>query len=390
MIILLTGNMGTGKTSKAIQMIIDNEDKLAQMPVYDTDGKTVLDWIKRPIYTAHIDGIDEIKLGVSSVTHEHVRSDTLENLFPVGSFIIIDEGHYVYPVRSSAKAVPDYIAKLTELRHQGHTLLIMTQHPANIDIYVRNLVSRHIHLQRKQATTRLYEWNDCVTSFSPMMLKEATSRLYSPPKKAFDYYKSSSVHVKHKRRVSPMVYVLFACIVMLGLSGWRMSNRVDETTTEKGITTAQTELDRQMASNAIGSNNATQTAYQDNNIVANNDTSQNLKPEDYVPTIPEQPWSKPLYNNVRQVKTFEYPVGYMISNGKCQAFSDQGTVLNIPEKDCRRWLKDGLFNPYREPRLQQQAPAQQQQAQNQSNGIMSLTNSTNHDAMRPSIRLDAQ
>ena len=41
MIILLTGNMGTGKTSKVIQMIMDNEDKLAEMPVYDTDGKTI-------------------------------------------------------------------------------------------------------------------------------------------------------------------------------------------------------------------------------------------------------------------------------------------------------------------------------------------------------------
>ena len=49
MIILLTGNMGTGKTSKVIQMIMDNEDKLAEMPVYDTDGKTVLEWITRPI-----------------------------------------------------------------------------------------------------------------------------------------------------------------------------------------------------------------------------------------------------------------------------------------------------------------------------------------------------
>ena len=36
MIILLTGNMGTGKTSKVIQMIMDNEDKLAEMPVYES------------------------------------------------------------------------------------------------------------------------------------------------------------------------------------------------------------------------------------------------------------------------------------------------------------------------------------------------------------------
>lgn len=47
---------------------------------------------------------------------------------------------------------------------------------------------------------------------------------------------------------------------MMVLAGWRMSNRVQETTADKSIsTTPQTEIDRQMASNAIGSNNATQS-----------------------------------------------------------------------------------------------------------------------------------
>ena len=394
MIILLTGNMGTGKTSKVIQMIIDNEDKLAEMPVYDTDGKTILDWIKRPIYTAHIDGIDEVKLGVCSVTHEHMRSDTLENLFPVGSLIIIDECHYVYPVRPSSRPAPDYIAKLTELRHQGHTLIIMTQHPANIDSYVRNLVSRHIHLARKQATTRLYEWNECVTSFSPMMLKEATSRLYKPPKKAFDYYKSSSVHVKHKRRISPMVYVLFVCIIMIVLAGWRMSNRVQETTSDKAIsTTPQTEIDRQMASNSIGSNNATQSPVATGSNGANNDTfGQSLTPEQFAPTISEMPESKPIYDSVRRVQSFEYPVALIESNGKCKAYSDQGTLLDIPQNFCKKWLRDGRYNPYKTPPQQQSTqPNNSEQTTTQpSPHIASLTDSTTKDTMRSSVHLDAQ
>ena len=394
MIILLTGNMGTGKTSKVIQMIMDNEDKLAEMPVYDTDGKTILDWIKRPIYTSHIDGIDEVKLGVCAVTHEHMRSDTLENLFPVGSLIIVDECHYVYPVRPSSRATPHYIAKLTELRHQGHTLIIMTQHPANIDIYVRNLVSRHIHFARKQATTRLYEWNECVTSFSPMMLKEATSRLYTPPKKAFDYYKSSSVHVKHKRRISPMVYVLFVCIIMIVLAGWRMSNRVQETTSDKSIsTTPQTEIDRQMASNAIGSNNATQSPVATAPNGANNDTfGQSLTPDQFAPTISEMPESKPIYDSVRRVQSFEYPAALIESNGKCKAYSDQGTLLDIPQNFCKKWLKEGKYNPYKAPPQQLQSqPKESDQAQQSSNShIASLTDSTTKDAMRPSVRLDAQ
>ncbi|UOO89824.1 zonular occludens toxin domain-containing protein [Vitreoscilla massiliensis] len=389
MIILMTGNMGTGKTSKVIQMIIDNEDKLAEMPVYDTDGKTILDWIKRPIYTAHIDGIDEVKLGVCSVTHEHMRSDTLENLFPVGSLIIVDECHYVYPVRPSSRPAPDYIAKLTELRHQGHTLIIMTQHPANIDSYVRNLVSRHIHLARKQATTRLYEWNECMTSFSPMVLKDATSRLYRPPKKAFDYYKSSSVHVKHKRRISPMVYVLLGCIISIAFIIYRFSGKNEP---EQAISVApQTELDVQMASDVLP--NATQPNMATTSSGANNDTpqaGQSLKPTDFVPTIPEKPESKPLYDGIRQPKTFEQVKGVMISKGKCTAYSQQGTVVNVSDVFCKKWAKEGLpFDPYRDPTPPIQQGQQQAQQQNNAN-VLSLTDSTTKDTMRPSVKLDAQ
>ena len=389
MIILMTGNMGTGKTSKVIQMIIDNEDKLAEMPVYDTDGKTILDWIKRPIYTAHIDGIDEVKLGVCSVTHEHMRSDTLENLFPVGSLIIVDECHYVYPVRPSSRPAPDYIAKLTELRHQGHTLIIMTQHPANIDSYVRNLVSRHIHLARKQATTRLYEWNECMTSFSPMVLKDATSRLYRPPKKAFEYYKSSSVHVKHKRRISPMVYVLLGCIISIAFIIYRFSGKNEP---EQPINvTQQTELDAQMASDVLP--NATQPSVAISSSGANNDTpqaGQSLKPTDFVPTIAEKPESKPLYDGIRQPKTFEQVKGVMISKGKCTAYSQQGTVVNVSDVFCKKWAKDGLpFDPYREPTQPVQQGQQQTQQPNNAN-VLSLTDSTTKDTMRSSVKLDAQ
>ena len=390
MIILMTGNMGTGKTSKVIQMIIDNEDKLAEMPVYDTDGKTILDWIKRPIYTAHIDGIDEVKLGVCSVTHEHMRSDTLENLFPVGSLIIVDECHYVYPVRPSSRPAPDYIAKLTELRHQGHTLIIMTQHPANIDSYVRNLVSRHIHLARKQATTRLYEWNECMTSFSPMVLKDATSRLYRPPKKAFDYYKSSSVHVKHKRRISPMVYVLLGCIISIAFIIYRFSGKNEP---EQPINvTPQTQLDAQMASDVLP--NATQSNMATTSSGANNDTQQagqSLKPTDFVPTIPEKPESKPLYDGIRQPKTFEQVKGVMISKGKCTAYSQQGTVVNVSDVFCKKWAKEGLpFDPYRDPIPPVQQQNQQQTQQQNNANVLSLTDSTTKDTMRSSVKLDAQ
>ena len=318
-----------------------------------------------------------------------MSSAPLAELFPDGSLIVVDECHYVYPVRSSARAVPDYVSKLTELRHQGHTLIIMTQHPANIDIYVRNLVSRHIHVARKQATTRLYEWNECMVNLSKQSLADATQRLYRPPKNAFKYYKSSSIHIKHKRRISPMVYVLFFCIISIAFIIYRFSGKNEP---EQPINvTPQTQIDAQMASDVLP--NATQSSMDTTSIGANNDTpqaGQSLKPTDFVPTIPEKPESKPLYDGIRQPKTFEQVKGVMISKGKCTAYSQQGTVVNVSDVFCKKWAKDGLpFDPYRDPI--QPAQQGQQQAQQQSNAnVLSLTDSTTKDTMRPSVKLDAQ
>lgn len=49
MIYLITGNMGTGKTSRAVNMILTNEDGLFKQTI--EDGSV----IDRPLYFCHID-----------------------------------------------------------------------------------------------------------------------------------------------------------------------------------------------------------------------------------------------------------------------------------------------------------------------------------------------
>ena len=53
MIYLFTGNMGTGKTSRVVSMILNNEDGLFKMKL--EDGTEV----DRPLYFCHIDGLDK-------------------------------------------------------------------------------------------------------------------------------------------------------------------------------------------------------------------------------------------------------------------------------------------------------------------------------------------
>ena len=71
----------------------------------------------------------------------------------------------------------------------------------------------------------------------------------------------------------------------------------------------------------------------------------------FVPTLAEKPESKPLYNSVRQVKTYER-IAACVGGGQsgCTCYSDQATPLSeVTEAMCREYVKNGIpFNPYKD------------------------------------------
>ncbi|MCP1661313.1 hypothetical protein J2T37_002288 [Neisseria perflava] len=85
----------------------------------------------------------------------------------------------------------------------------------------------------------------------------------------------------------------------------------------------------------------------------------------------ERPESKPIYDSVRQVKTYER-IAACISGGKsgCTCYSDQATPLKeITKAMCEKYAKDGIpFNPYKEPETQNMAKAQAQHQTADSDG----------------------
>ena len=100
------------------------------------------------------------------------------------------------------------------------------------------------------------------------------------------------------------------------------------------------------------------------------DINSNLKPTDFVPTLAEKPESKPIYDNVRQVKTFEYIAGCVEGgNSGCTCYSDQGTPLKeITKTMCKDYVRNGLpFNPYKDKTQTIQATQPQNQAKSNDN-----------------------
>ena len=414
MIYLITGSPGTGKTAMVLSWIRKNHDGLFKFPVLmgvDDKGNEIYEDMPRPIFVNDIDDIDHRFFGTQDISDDEIKADAIENVVPTPTasdpsilppVLIIDEAHRIYPVRSATAKNPPYVESLAKLRHHGVTLILLTQHPSTIDKFVRDRIGKHVHIIRSKVGSKSYTFYDVQNTLSKSALQsEGMMDFYTIDKQVFEHYKSASTHVKFKKKTQKILF-LFPAIILMLIVGFTMlyfnfGNLANFAgSPEQEISTIpQTDLDRQMESNAIGANNATQIPLRDNQNVANNATYDKnpLTPEAMTPRYQEQPESKPMYDDLRKPKSFEYPVAIIESKGHCKAYSEQGTLLDIPQNFCKKWLRDGRFNPYKEPKKQQEQlkPQQQQtQAQTQSDSILALSDSTKHDEMRPSIHLDAQ
>lgn len=342
MIYLITGTPGTGKTAFAVSAILNNRDGLFK---YEAEDGTLLD---RPLYFCHIDGLDEKALKAHRLTEEQIQAAPLNEIVPEGSVIIVDECDYCYPLRAAAREVPPYIKTLKELRHHGFTLILMTQHPSMIDSYIRNLVGKHWHLERKQIGTKLYEFNRCETNLSShSALSQAVSEFYKPDKKAFKYYKSASKHIKFKKAVHPIFYGAALFLLILPFFLWYAGGNLGKYFGYTPEPPAQEAPQGQEG--ATEGQPSAAASYPP--PAASQPLPPGAKAEDYYPRIHNMQETAPLYDNVRQVQDFPRLAGCVAASDSCTCYSQQASPLTaISETECRAIVENRPFDPYRPQR----------------------------------------
>lgn len=331
MIILQTGVPGAGKTSSVVNMLMNDE---SYTHFTDKDGVKK----KRPLF---VNGIPELKIEHEELSDDQIREKPFQDFLPYGSLIIIDEAQRLMGTRSAATKVPQYIEALAMHRHHGLDIVLITQHPSFLDSFVRRLVQRHMHVSIKPVGRKLYEWNECVDQpDSSVNIAKAIERTFVVPKKSFGMYKSAEVHTKPKRRIpKSLIFVVLFIPLLIGFTLYTINNmrkRFGED--EQQATTVAVASDVSVGVQQAQSGQMPQQ-------------TGSLKPEDLVPTLAEKPESKPIYDSVRQVKTFEYIAG-CVDGGKsgCTCYSSQGTPLKeITKVMCQDYARNGLpFNPYKD------------------------------------------
>jgi zona occludens toxin len=338
-ITLLTGQPGNGKTLHLIWMV---EKILKETP--------------RPVYYWNIKGLQRawLPMGDASTfgaSKDGVQPDTSVVLkwweLPHGSLIVIDEAQGIFRPRGKGH-VPDYVAQLETHRHNGHDLILLTQHPQLIDNSVRKLAGRHINVVRRfgMESATIYQWETVKDPTSDRDKKEALKTTWSFPKELYGAYQSAEVHTVRKdfpwKKVVVLVggggFVIFAMAFVL----YRLKNPsgADDLRAKYGGTV--------------------DIAAKDVPAAARNPSLPNFwDGAARTPRVKGMPDSAPMYDHMQAVRSMPSVAGCLAIwkddagtlLASCSCVTDQSTPIEMDVRMCLDHVQHKVYDPRRAPQL---------------------------------------
>ncbi len=265
---------------------------------------------------------------------------------PDGSICLCDEVHYDLPIRKAGAEVPQHIAKLSEHRSRGFDFFMLTQHPQNIDVFVRRLVQApgwHQHLKRvfgASNATRVLQWDavnaQCEKDGSGESAQITTR---TQPKEVFQWYDSAFMHTG-KKRIPFQVWLIVACVPLvlaLVTYTWYAFTKNQDKTKERitgDVATSNSTADGRSRGGALGGSRA--------------DERPPLSPAEYVaaykPRVPALMHTAPAYDELTKPKRVPVPAACVESKSQgCKCYTQDATPYPTPADMCRQMVRNGIF-----------------------------------------------
>ena len=319
MIYLTTGANGAGKTLNTLKWVRDQSLKENRPVYYNGRFDMVADfgWIKF-----------EFKDWLS---------------LPDGAILLVDECHNDMPVRGNGSLVPEPIRMLAEHRRRGFDFYLITQHPQNIDLFVRRLIGPpgwHRHLKRTFGVDMVscLEWSavnpGCEKAGSG---KDAKVTMIPFPKEVYGWYNSAMLHTG-KKSVPKQLYFIAAALVLIPALGYFAFKRV--TAPSAGLA-------------AITAPVKTQTFAVTPNRNMQGDKVP-LTPAEYAssftPRVDGFPSSAPRYDALSMPNQAPKPAACIEGRRPgskvttCECWTQQATRLNVPAATCKQIANGGWFD----------------------------------------------
>lgn len=172
MITLITGAPGCGKTAFAVSLLLKSEYYPGNSTVFN-----VRDWSGGGTY---------FDTPAEASTYEKPRH-----------VYLVDEAQTFWPSRVAGRPVPAIVDHLAKHRHISQDWILTCQHPGQLEIGIRRLVGRHIHLTRTPLGVKFSEAGECVED---LKFTRDQSRKYDFPVESLKLYKSDEGVTSHQKK----------------------------------------------------------------------------------------------------------------------------------------------------------------------------------------------
>lgn len=257
---------------------------------------------------------------------------------PDGAILLCDECQNEFPVRTSSEKLPEYVRGLSEHRRRGFDFYMVTQHPQNIDMFVRRLIGSpgyHRHLKRAFGAdmVSVLEWSavngNCEKDGSG---KSARVTMVPFPKEVYQWYDSATLHTG-KKSIPRQVYVLGVLVVLVPVMFYFAYQKLMHKPLP--VLPGQTSLPGNGSVSGAASG-----------------VGHNATPADYfasyVPRVPGLPHTAPRYDDVVKPVTAPFPAACVQSGKTCRCYTQQATRLDVPSEMCAQIVANGYFMDWQE------------------------------------------
>lgn len=354
MMYLITGAIGTGKTTWVVDKLIQAHE---QNEKHIKDGQ--LDKVRK-IFT-NIDGL--------KIPHEPLPDDWRTT--PNDSILAIDECHKIDIFKPNRKQLHDdeRIIQLNESRHTGHDIYFITQSPKFIHQHVKGCMSQHFHFHNpmglKASTVFMWRHGNTNNPDSQQAKNIAESEtIYSFKKDVQDQFQSIEEDAQHTRKFKLPRKIIFWCsflLLLLAGIGFLLTrpSTVGNLTGETFVNKTKQDLDKaKQSTETMAQPNA------QNNLDIECRKAINVEKPECVQWFnnlsnskgsvtgennqnttvfynPDKPFEQDFQKNINYEVTAK-PVfsGCMHSNGKYTAYTQQGTKIEVSQSDCEKLIKD--------------------------------------------------
>ena len=302
----------------------------------------------RPVFVDGVTGLDMPGLGVFPVD---VRRWMEPGLIPDGALVVVDEAHReeAFPQRLAGKKVPDYVEGLRTHRHRGLDFIVISQRPKDVDVAVRALVGRHLHLENLFGVNgaQIFEWNRCNErpADDRGARAGAIKKTWKYPKEVFTLYRSATMHTVQRRIPWKIAIIPVLLLLVVGL-GWAFYRIMHGLTNHSDVQPSK----QPAALTAERSLSAADLARP--MVTTGGRAVKVMGPQEYeeqfVPRVASQPWSAPAFDDRKPVSK---PDLYCMSreDGPCSCITEQGTHYAVKQRECRIIARYGVYNPFRDP-----------------------------------------